>query len=44
MNSTILIVDDNAGSREALESILGGQNYTLQMAEDGLKKKKKADT
>ncbi|MBI3169548.1 MAG: response regulator [Chloroflexi bacterium] len=44
MNSTILIVDDNAGSREALESILGGQNYTLQMAEDGLQALEKADT
>lgn len=43
MNSTILIVDDNAASRETLESILGDQNYTLHMAEDGLQALEKAD-
>ena len=43
MNSTILIVDDNAASREALEAILASENYNLQMAEDGIQALEKAD-
>lgn len=43
MNSIILIVDDNAASRETLESILTAENYTLQMAEDGFQALHKAD-
>ena len=43
MNSVILIVDDNAASREALESILSGQGYQLHMAEDGVQALKQAE-
>lgn len=43
MKSTILIVDDNAASRETLESVLGGEGYNLQMAEDGAQALEKAD-
>jgi len=35
MNSSILIVDDDPSGRLTLETILEGQGYTLQMAEDG---------
>ena len=44
MNSTVLIVDDNAASRDTLEAILASENYNLQMAEDGLQALEKADT
>jgi signal transduction histidine kinase len=44
MNSTILIVDDNASSRETLEAILGVDGYTLHMAEDGYQALDKANT
>lgn len=43
MNSTILIVDDNAASRETLEVILSGQGYSLQMAENGIQALEKAN-
>jgi len=43
MNSTVLIVDDNAASRDTLEAILASENYNLQMAEDGLQALEKAD-
>lgn len=43
MKSTILIVDDNAASRETLESVLSGEGYNLQMAEDGIQALEKAD-
>lgn len=36
MTSTILIVDDDPGGRLTLESILDGQGYALEFAEDGL--------
>lgn len=43
MNSTILIVDDNATNRDALELILSGYGYSLQMAEDGSQALEKAN-
>ena len=43
MKSTILIVDDNAASRETLESVLGEEGYNLQMAEDGTQALEMAD-
>jgi signal transduction histidine kinase len=43
MKSTVLIVDDNQSSREALESILSQEGYALQMAENGLQALKQAD-
>ncbi|MEN9561960.1 MAG: hypothetical protein RIR73_204 [Chloroflexota bacterium] len=43
MKSTILIVDDNAASRETLESVLGVDGYNLHMAEDGTQALEKAD-
>lgn len=43
MNSVILIVDDNAASRQTLESILSGQGYQLHMAEDGVQALKQAE-
>ena len=36
MSSTILIVDDEPAGRQTLESILDGQGYRLEMAENGL--------
>jgi len=44
MNSTILIVDDNAASRETLELILDEKDYTLHMAKDGIQALEKATT
>jgi putative two-component system response regulator len=35
MTSTILIVDDESAGRQTLESILEGQGYHLEMAENG---------
>ena len=35
MTSTILIVDDEPAGRQTLESILDGQGYQLEMAENG---------
>jgi len=42
MSSTILIVDDEPAGRHTLESILEGQGYQLEMAENGLEALKKA--
>jgi putative two-component system response regulator len=42
MTSTILIVDDDTTSRQTLESILDGQGYHLEMAENGLQGIEKA--
>jgi len=42
MTSTILIVDDDATGRQTLESILDGQGYRLEMAENGLQAIEKA--
>ncbi len=36
MSSTILIVDDEPAGRHTLESILEGQGYILEMAENGM--------
>lgn len=44
MNSVILIVDDNAASRETLEATLAAQAYTLELAEDGMQALEKADS
>lgn len=35
MTSTILIVDDEPAGRDTLEAILAGENYHLEMAENG---------
>ena len=35
MTSTVLIVDDEASGRQTLESILEGEGYQLEMAENG---------
>jgi putative two-component system response regulator len=40
--STILIVDDDPAGRHTLESILEGQDYHLEMAENGLQALEKA--
>jgi putative two-component system response regulator len=42
MPSTILIVDDDPAGRHTLESILDGQDYHLEMAENGLQALEKA--
>ncbi len=42
MTSVILIIDDDASARETLESILEGQGYRLEMAENGLEGLEKA--
>ncbi len=42
MNSTVLIVDDEASGRETLESILEGEGYRLEMAENGFQAIEKA--
>jgi len=42
MPSTILIVDDDPAGRRTLESILEGQGYNLEMAENGLQALEKA--
>jgi putative two-component system response regulator len=42
MASTVLIVDDERMGRETLESILDGQGYTLETAENGLEAIEKA--
>jgi putative two-component system response regulator len=42
MISIILIVDDDAAGRQTLESILDGQGYHLEMAENGLEALEKA--
>jgi putative two-component system response regulator len=42
MSSTILIVDDDPAGRHTLESILDGQDYHLEMAENGLQALEKA--
>ena len=36
MTSTILIVDDEPTARQTVESILEGQGYQLEMAENGI--------
>jgi len=43
MSSTILIVDDDPAGRHTLESILDGQGYQLEMAENGLQALEKAE-
>ena len=42
MSSIILIVDDEPAGRQTLESILEGQGYRLEMAENGLEALEKA--
>jgi len=42
MTSTVLIVDDEAAGRETLESILEGEGYQLEMAENGYQAIEKA--
>ena len=42
MTSTILIVDDESAGRQTLESILEGQGYHLEIAENGLEALAKA--
>lgn len=42
VDSTILIVDDEYAGRETLQSILEGEGYQLQMAENGLQAIEKA--
>lgn len=42
MSSIILIVDDESAGRQTLESILEGQGYRLEMAENGLEALEKA--
>jgi putative two-component system response regulator len=43
MSSTILVVDDDPAGRHTLESILDGQGYHLEMAENGLQAIEKAE-
>jgi len=42
MTSTILIVDDEPTARQTIESILEGQGYILEMAENGIQALEKA--
>ncbi|MFN8412005.1 MAG: response regulator [Anaerolineales bacterium] len=42
MTSTILIVDDEPTARQTIESILEGQGYLLEMAENGMQAIEKA--
>src|SRR5512138_3457605 len=42
MGSTVLIVDDEYAGRETLESILEGEGYQLEMAENGMQAIEKA--
>ena len=42
MTSTVLIVDDEASGRQTLESILEGEGYQLEMAENGYQAIEKA--
>lgn len=42
MSSTVLIVDDDAASRETLQSVLEGEGYKLETAENGLQALEKA--
>ncbi|MBK9780199.1 MAG: response regulator [Anaerolineales bacterium] len=44
MSNTILIADDNVASRETLDAILSGENYILEMAEDGIQTLEKVQT
>ncbi len=42
MTSTVLIVDDDPGSRASIDAILEGQGYRLEMAENGKEALEKA--
>src|SRR5574339_1024939 len=42
MSSTILIVDDEYSGRETLQSVLEGEGYQLEMAENGVQAIEKA--
>jgi putative two-component system response regulator len=42
MSSTVLIVDDEYSGRQTLESILEGEGYTIEMAENGREALEKA--
>jgi len=42
MSSTVLIVDDEYSGRQTLESILDGEGYNIEMAENGLQAIEKA--
>ena len=42
MSSTVLIVDDEYSGRQTLESILDGEGYNIEMAENGLEAIEKA--
>jgi len=42
MSSTVLIVDDEYSGRQTLESILDGEGYNIEMAENGLQALEKA--
>jgi putative two-component system response regulator len=42
MSSTVLIVDDEYAGRETLQSVLEGEGYTLEMAENGMQALEKA--
>jgi len=42
MGSTVLIVDDEYAGRQTLESVLDGEGYNLEMAENGLQAIEKA--
>ncbi|NWG05629.1 MAG: response regulator [Chloroflexi bacterium] len=42
MSSTVLIVDDEYAGRQTLESVLEGEGYTIEMAENGFQAIEKA--
>lgn len=44
MSSTVLIVDDDYGGRETLQSVLEGEGYQLETAENGMQAIDKART
>lgn len=44
MGSTVLIVDDEYAGRQTLESVLDGEGYNLEMAENGIQAIEKAKT
>lgn len=44
MGSTVLIVDDEYAGRQTIESVLEGEGYNLEMAENGIQAIEKAKT
>src|SRR5512146_1988161 len=42
MSSTVLIVDDEESGRQTIESVLEGEGYTIELAENGFQAIEKA--